>query len=82
MDAIGAPIPSPLAAPGGGQLGQADFLRLLTAQLRNQDPLSPLQNEDFVAQLAQFALVGGVTESNATLRRIEAAVAPTPGRTA
>ena len=35
-------------------LGKNDFLRLLVEQLKNQDPLEPMKNEDFIAQLAQF----------------------------
>jgi len=42
-------------APQGGALGQETFLRLLTEQMQNQDPLDPMKNEDFVAQLAQFS---------------------------
>lgn len=42
-------------APTGGALGQETFLRLLTEQMQNQDPLDPMKNEDFVAQLAQFS---------------------------
>ncbi len=52
------------------QLGQEDFLTLLTAQLRNQNPLSPLDSEAFVAQLAQFATVSGITEMNRSLARL------------
>jgi len=32
-----------------------DFLKLLVAQLEHQDPLSPMKNEDFIAQLATFS---------------------------
>jgi len=42
------------------QLGQADFLRLLTEQLKNQDPLKPLQPNEFLGQLAQFSTVQGI----------------------
>ena len=37
------------------ELGQQTFLNLLTTQLQNQDPMDPIKNEDFIAQLAQFS---------------------------
>lgn len=37
------------------ELGQADFLALLTTQLANQDPLSPVDNKEFISQMSQFA---------------------------
>lgn len=46
----GAVAPSPR-----GTLGKDDFLRLLITQLRNQDPLHPLDQNQFLAQTAQFA---------------------------
>lgn len=36
-------------------MGQEDFLKILLAQLRFQDPLKPVDNQEFVAQLAQFS---------------------------
>lgn len=43
------------AVGGDDTLGQEAFLRLLVAQLQNQDPLNPQENHEFVAQLAQFS---------------------------
>jgi flagellar basal-body rod modification protein FlgD len=37
------------------KMGKSDFLKLLTAQLKNQDPLKPQDNSQFVAELAQFS---------------------------
>lgn len=42
-------------ATGGNDLGRDSFLKLLVAQLQNQDPLNPQDNHEFVAQLAQFS---------------------------
>ena len=43
------------AAPDGNQLGKDAFLRLLITQLQYQDPLNPMDDRDFIAQLAQFS---------------------------
>jgi len=48
-------------------LGQADFMRLMTEQLQHQDPLKPMSNSEFVAQLAQFSTVQGISELNTTV---------------
>lgn len=41
-------------------LSQGDFLKLMTSQLQNQDPLKPLDNSEFVSQMAQFSTVSGI----------------------
>ena len=43
-------------------LGQEDFLKLLMTQLQNQDPMEPMDNGEFMGQMAQFSTVQGITE--------------------
>jgi flagellar basal-body rod modification protein FlgD len=43
------------AAGQSANIGIQDFLKILTTQLNNQDPLKPVDNQEFVAQIAQFA---------------------------
>jgi flagellar basal-body rod modification protein FlgD len=47
-----------------GDLGQEDFLKLMVTQFQNQDPFEPLDNGDFLGQLAQFSTVNGITSLN------------------
>ena len=57
--------------PKGGQaMGQGDFLRLMTAQLSQQDPFNPVDNQQMVAQMAQFSSLAGISETNTTLQKI------------
>lgn len=42
------------------QLGQEDFMKLLVAQMKNQDPSNPADNGEFLAQIAQFSMVQGI----------------------
>ncbi|MEM8576947.1 MAG: flagellar hook capping FlgD N-terminal domain-containing protein [Pseudomonadota bacterium] len=58
---------TPSAAPNASDLGQDDFLLLMTTQLQNQDPFSPMDNDAFLGQLAQFSTVSGIEQMNATL---------------
>jgi len=53
-----------------GTLGQADFLKLLVAQMQNQDPLNPISGTDFTAQLAQFSTLQGVQQMNSNFANL------------
>jgi len=53
-------------------LGQADFLKLMTAQMQNQDPFNPVDNTQMVAQMAQFSSLSGITDMASTLKTIAA----------
>ena len=62
---------NPVLQPKGGQqMGQGDFLRLMTAQLSQQDPFNPVDNQQMVAQMAQFSSLAGISETNNALARI------------
>jgi flagellar basal-body rod modification protein FlgD len=64
--------PSRLSGGGLGSLDGGDFLRLLTTQLTFQDPLEPADNEEMLAQMAQFSSLAATTESSSTLEDISA----------
>ncbi|MHB1159412.1 MAG: flagellar hook capping FlgD N-terminal domain-containing protein [Chloroflexota bacterium] len=58
---VGATSSTPTGYTGSGEgkqigeLGKEDFLQLLLAQLKNQDPMNPMQDTQFIAQMAQFS---------------------------
>ena len=57
------------------ELGRDQFLTLLVAQLKNQDPLNPMESADFTAQLAQFSSLEQLFGMNESLRDIQDALA-------
>ena len=58
------------ASENKSTLGQEDFLKLMTTQLQNQDPFAPMENGDFIAQMAQFSTVTGITEMGNEMKAI------------
>ncbi len=56
-----------IASVGSSNLGKDDFLNLLVTQLRYQDPLEPMKDSDFVAQLAQFSSLEQLSNINTLL---------------
>lgn len=48
------------AAKSTNELGQEDFMELMVAQLENQDPTKPMDNFEFLSQIAQFGTVDGI----------------------
>lgn len=55
-------------------LGKTEFLKLLVAQLKNQDPMSPMQDADFVAQLAQFSSLEQMTNMSTSMELLRASM--------
>ena len=71
IDRLNAPS-TILRQSAAASLDSADFLRLMTAQLANQDPLEPQSNEQMLAQLAQFSSLEATVSSEARLSEISA----------
>ena len=59
-------------APGASKsaLNMTDFLKLMTTQLKNQDPFNPMDNSQMAAQMAQFSSVAGIAEMNTSLKSL------------
>jgi flagellar basal-body rod modification protein FlgD len=56
--------------PKGNALGQEDFLQLLTKQLQYQDPMSPMDDKAFIAQMAQFSSLQHMTTMSADIAKL------------
>lgn len=80
LSALTPLLPGPVGTVSGTDTSETDanaaaadfdtFLTLMTAQLRNQDPLSPLEATEFVAQLASFSSVEQLVSANAKLSQL------------
>ena len=57
-------------AKANDDMGQAEFLELMTTQLKFQDPLKPMENGDFLAQMAQFGTVSGINDLNSNFNTL------------
>jgi flagellar basal-body rod modification protein FlgD len=55
---------------GTGTVDKTEFLKLLVVQLQNQDPLSPIKNENFVAQMATFSSLEQLISINKAVTKL------------
>lgn len=70
---LGLNKPTEVKSNKTDELGQEEFLELMTAQLRFQDPLEPMENGDFIGQMAQFGTVNGIGDLNRSFSEMSAA---------
>lgn len=59
--------PGAQTATGSQEMGKDAFMDLLVAQMKNQDPMNPQSNEDFIAQLASFSSLEQMENMNENL---------------
>ena len=70
--AVAEPTPPPPLGSGkkNDALGRNEFLQLLVAQMKNQDPLNPMDGQEMAAQLAQFSQVEQLIDINSSLKTV------------
>jgi len=62
------------AAPKKTSLGQDQFLKLMTTQMTHQDPTKPMQNGEFLSQMAQFGTVSGIQDLQQSFKDVSASI--------
>lgn len=66
LDSLNSPSPG----PGGKPIDKNQFLKLLSAQLKYQNPMDPMNDAQFVGQMAQFSTVEGIQQLNQSMAQI------------
>jgi flagellar basal-body rod modification protein FlgD len=65
---------SDAVAPKKKGLGQEEFLKLMTTQMTHQDPTKPMQNGEFLSQMAQFGTVSGIQDLQQSFKDFAASI--------
>jgi len=61
------------------KIGQDQFLKLMTTQMQNQDPFKPMENGDFLGQIAQSSTVSGIQDLQKSFSQFSSALVPNQG---
>ena len=57
-------------SPNSQQIGKSEFLKLLITQLKNQDPMNPVDNQEFIAQMASFSSLEQLISINEAVSKL------------
>src|SRR5215216_4027776 len=71
------PTPNQVERKTGGMLGKDDFLKLFVSQLQHQDPMNPMEDSDFMGQMASFSSLEQITNLAAANDRIATSLSST-----
>lgn len=71
---LGLGLKAPEEKSNNQQLGQDEFLTLMLAQIKAQDPMKPMENAEFITQMAQFSTVTGVQDLNTAFNDLAGAL--------
>lgn len=74
FDDIPSLAPPPPPTESQAELGQSDFLKLMITQFQNQDPFKPMENGEFLGQIAQFSTVSGIEDLNAGFESLSTSI--------
>lgn len=74
IDKLGLSIPKDQTREKSDRLGQEAFLELMITQLKNQDPLKPMDSGEFLGQLAQFGTVSGIQDLQDSINNLAASL--------
>jgi flagellar basal-body rod modification protein FlgD len=75
VDAYNKALNAGKTVTAGGEMGKDEFLKILITQLSHQDPTEPMQDKEFIAQMAQFSSLEQMTNVSSEISKVSALLA-------